>query len=160
MIAMQNRPLRQPAGSIVVEFALILPVMFTLLAGIFGLGRALAQYETLTKATRDGARLFSMANKATINSTGVQAAKDRVVAIAQAGGMPGFSSSNVLVTCLDKTTYTDGSCADGTEPGGVRVETTGWSYVFGSTVPLLYTSTGTSTLSMKASTTMRYMQPN
>lgn len=139
------------------EFALILPIMITLLAGVFGLGRALAQYETLTKATRDGARLFSMAAKATINSAAVQAAKDRVVAEAQAGGMPGFGSSNVLVTCLDKTTYADGTCTDGTEPGGVRVETTGWSYVFGSTVPLL---TGSTTLTMKASTTMRYMQPN
>lgn len=143
-------------GSAIVEFALILPILLLLLAGIYGVGRAYAQYETLTKATRDGARLLSITNKATISSAGVAAAKARVTLVAQNGGMPDFSDANVIVTCLDAT-YADSNCVDGTEPGGVRVETTGWSYDLGSVVPIL--GEATRTLSLKASTTMRYMRP-
>ena len=156
MIMASHRTLQQQ-GSAIVEFALVLPILLLLLGGIYGIGRAYAQYETLTKATRDGARLLSISNKATINSVGVAAAKARVTYMAQNGGMPDFSDSNVIVTCLDATTYADGSCADGTEPGGVRVETTGLTYDLGSTMPIL--GEATRTLSLKASTTMRYMRP-
>lgn len=152
----QHRTSRQH-GSAIVEFALVLPILLLLLAGVYGIGRAYAQYETLTKATRDGARLLSMTNKATISSTGVAAAKARVALMAQNGGMPGFSESNVVVTCLAAGTFADSSCLDGTEPGGVRVETTGWSYELGSTVPVL--GVANRTLTLKASTTMRYMLP-
>jgi Flp pilus assembly protein TadG len=82
-------------GSAIVEFALILPILLLLLAGIYGIGRAYAQYETLTKATRDGARLLSITNKATISSTGVAAAKARVTLVAQNGGMPDFSDASM-----------------------------------------------------------------
>jgi len=78
--------------------------------------------------------------------------------MAKAGGMPAFSSSNVVVTCLAKSTYADSTCVDGTEPGGVRVETTGWAYTMGSTVPLINYANWV--ITMKASTTMRYMNPN
>lgn len=144
-------------GSAIVEFALVLPILLLLLGGVYGIGRAYAQYETLTKATRDGARLLSISNKATINSAGVAAAKARVAYMAQHGGMPDFSATNVVVTCLAAGTYNDVTCVDGTEPGGVRVETTGWTYDLGSTMPIL--GEATRTLQLKASTTMRYMRP-
>lgn len=148
---------RPQHGSAIVEFALVLPILLLLLGGLYGVGRAYAQYETLTKATRDGARLLSITSKAAINSTGVAAAKARVTLMAQNGGMPDFSDANVIVTCLDAGTYADGNCVDGIEPGGVRVETTGWTYDLGSTMPIL--GKATRTLSLKASTTMRYMHP-
>ena len=141
-----------------VEIALVLPVLLLLLGGVYGVGRAYAQFETLSKATRDGARLLSMANKTTISSVGVGLAKTRVADMAQAGGMPDFTEGNVVVTCLAPTTYADTSCADGTEPGGVRVETTGWVYALGSVVPIRYPN-NVSNLTLKGSTTMRYMRP-
>lgn len=159
---MDRRHHLHSAGSAVVEFALLLPILMLLLAGIFGLGRGLAQYETLTKATRDGARLFSVAPKATISSLGVQAAKDRVVEMAQKGGMPGFASSYVVVSCWKKATYVAESCADGTEPGAVTVTVDRWPYVIGSVVPFIRLNSNLTTrsITMTATTTMRYMNPN
>lgn len=46
-------------GVAVIEFALILPVLLMLLLASAELGRAFYQYNTLTKAVRDGARYLS-----------------------------------------------------------------------------------------------------
>src|SRR5690348_11633937 len=38
------------------EFALVVPLLFTMLLGIFWIGRAYNVYETITRAAREGAR--------------------------------------------------------------------------------------------------------
>lgn len=48
-------------GSSVVELAFIYPVVFTALAGVFGLGQALYTYNLLQSATRSAARYASLA---------------------------------------------------------------------------------------------------
>src|SRR5205085_684784 len=105
----------------VVEFALIITLLISLLAGIFEFGRAFWYYNALTKATRDGARAMSLAAKASIASQGVPASKRLVVNAVMDAGVPDFRIENVVVTCLDNN-FIDSSCADGAAPGGVRVE--------------------------------------
>ena len=144
---MRFPPLRKQSGAALVEFLL--------LAGVWEFGRAFAYYDALSKGTRDGARYMSVAKKANINSSAVGTAKSIVVAAANAAKVPGFASSNVIVTCLDAS-YNDSSCIDGTAPGGVRVEITGYAVNIGQTIPLI--GNAVRTINLTPRTTMRYMQ--
>ena len=59
-----NRPKKtrisnQQHGQSVLEFAMVLPLMLLIVFGIIEFGRAYYQYNTLTKAIRDGARYMS-----------------------------------------------------------------------------------------------------
>jgi len=151
---MRTRSSSKQSGAAVVEFALVASILFLLLAGTYEFGRAFAFYDALSKGTRDGARYMSVAKKATISSSAVSAAKAIVVNAANAANVPGFASSNVTITCLDAS-YNDSTCTDGTAPGGVRVEITGYSVNIGQTIPLVGKST--STINLTPRTTMRYM---
>jgi hypothetical protein len=51
-----NVVLRGEAGSDLAEAALVLPLMFTILLGIFWFGQAFSIYGTITHAAREGAR--------------------------------------------------------------------------------------------------------
>lgn len=53
-------------GAAAIEFALVLLIMIPLTFGITELGRAFYQYNTLVKATRDGARVLSSGGSASI----------------------------------------------------------------------------------------------
>src|SRR2546427_9681103 len=98
-------------GAAVVEFAIVLTLMLLITAGIFEFGRAFQYYDALAKATRDGARYMSTAPKATISSAAVTAAKNLVVAEANAANVaPALTNGKVVVTC------TPAACADGTAP--------------------------------------------
>lgn len=147
-------------GLAVVEFALILTLMISLLAGIFEFGRAFWYYDALTKATRDGARLMSVCDRSTIGSTGVQAAKDAVVfAIAdrnKGAGVPGFTTANVDVTCLDAAFNAGPACSDGTAPGGVRVQIN-YPISIGQFIPFLVGASSSYSATLAPHTTMRYM---
>lgn len=148
------RPSSRQSGAALVEFALVASILLLLLAGTYEFGRAFAYYDALSKATRDGARYMSVAKNATISSNAVSNAKDIVVAAAAAAKVPGFARSNVVVTCLDST-YNDSACVDGTAPGGVRVEISGYAVNIGQTVPLIGNSVRLINLTPR--TTMRYM---
>lgn len=151
---MRNHPPSPQSGAALVEFGLVVSILLLLLAGTWEFGRAFAYYDALAKGTRDAARYMSVAKKATINSTYVGNAKDIVKAAADAAKVPGFDTSNVVVTCLDAS-YNDTTCADGTAPGGVRVEITGYSISIGGTIPLIGNSVRIINLTPR--TTMRYM---
>ncbi len=151
---MNTRPSNQQSGAALVEFGLVVTVLFLLLAGTYEFGRAFAFYDALSKGTRDAARYMSVAKKATINSSSVANAKAIVVAAANAAKVPNFASSNVVVTCLDAS-YNDSNCVDGTAPGGVRVEISGYIVNIGQTIPLIGKSNRN--ISLTPRTTMRYM---
>jgi Flp pilus assembly protein TadG len=59
---MKKLPFRRSRtrGVVAVEFALVLMPMIVLVTGVAEFGRAIYQYETLTKATRDAARYLSV----------------------------------------------------------------------------------------------------
>ena len=151
---MRNRPSNKQSGAALVEFALVVSILILLLAGTYEFGRAFAFYDALSKGTRDAARYMSVAKKASINSSSVSNAKDIVVAAASAAKVPGFARSNVVITCLDAS-YNDSNCVDGTAPGGVRVEISGYSVNIGQTIPLIGKSVRI--ISLTPRTTMRYM---
>jgi len=154
---------RQPNsqhGGAAVEFALILALLISILAGIFEFGRAFWYYDALTKATRDGARLMSVTNKGAILDPGVADAQTLVVNAVTAAGVPNFTTANVSVTCLDAT-FADvpsvPSCSNGTAPGGVRVQIVGYSMTIGQFIPFLLGGSSSYTADLSPHTTMRYM---
>jgi len=53
---LRKRLLDRDAGAEIVEMALIVPMLLTLLVGVFWAGRAYNIYETATRAAREGAR--------------------------------------------------------------------------------------------------------
>lgn len=138
------------------EFALILALLISILAGIFEFGRAFWYYDALTKATRDGARLMSVTNKDTIADPGVGNAQTLVANVVTDAGVPNFTTANVSVTCLDAT-FNDASCANGTAPGGIRVQIVGYSMTIGQFIPFLLGGSSSYTANVSPHTTMRYM---
>lgn len=50
---------KKQSGVAMLEFTIVLPLMLLLLLGVTEIGRALVQYNTLTKGVRDGARHLS-----------------------------------------------------------------------------------------------------
>jgi Flp pilus assembly protein TadG len=143
-------------GGAVVEFALILTLLITIMAGIFEFGRAFWYYGTLTKATRDAARLMSVSARATVLSQGVPAAKAIIVNVASEAGLPGFSTTNVDVVCLDAS-FNNSFCVDGTAPGGVRVQIVGYTMTIGQFIPFLIGASRNYAATLSPHTTMRYM---
>jgi Flp pilus assembly protein TadG len=99
-------------GLAMTEFVIILPVMLLLMLGTAELGRAFYQYDTLTKAVRDGARyLASNAIQGTtgvIAIDGVSAATQNLVVYGNTAGsdsplLEGWSPSDVTATAVDTT---------------------------------------------------------
>lgn len=143
-------------GGAVVEFALVLTLMISMLAGIVELGRTFWYYDALSKATRNAARLVAVSSKATVASGGVVKARLLVVSAASAAGLPNFSDSNIIVSCLDSSMAAI-TCTDGTAPAAVKVQITGYSVFAGSYIPFLVGSSKTYTLTLAPATTLPYM---
>ena len=150
-------------GAAAVEFGIVLVFLILVLAGIVEFGRAFWYYDALSKATRDGARMLSVADKATF-STGsfIGDAKDRVVANANAANLkPPLAFDQVTVTCLDASFGAIGCGSGGSAPENVRVAITGYQIDIGGMVPFLSSTGGPSTtytgVALAPYTTMRFM---
>lgn len=116
---MKRLPIRRSRmrGVAAVEFALVLMPMIVLATGVAEFGRAIYQYETLTKATRDAARYLSvfLPND---SAYPLAAAQCLVVYGSTTCGtagtelVPGLTTSMVIV--CDATHSSD--CADASDP--------------------------------------------
>jgi len=74
-------------GAELIEFALALPLMLVLVTGVFDFGMAFQQYEVVTNAAREGARLGSLA--ANYQESQIkQRVDDYCVAASLPGGCP------------------------------------------------------------------------
>ncbi|MES2018875.1 MAG: TadE/TadG family type IV pilus assembly protein [Pseudomonadota bacterium] len=142
-------------GGAVVEFALMLTLLISIIAGIVEFGRTFWYYDALSKATRNAARTLAVSNPATI-STGVTAAKTEVAAAAASAGVPNFDTTYVTVTCLDNNLIT-ASCTDGVSPGGVRISVDGYQVFLGTAIPFLV-GASSYTINLRPATTMPYMR--
>lgn len=103
--ARQPRPRTRGIAS--VEFAITLPVLLLILMMIVEVGRLLAQYDTLTKSVRNGARY--LAANSLLGTTGVvsitaaaQAATANLVVTGNVNGtgaklLPGLAVANIAV---------------------------------------------------------------
>jgi Flp pilus assembly protein TadG len=149
-----RRSVRQ-RGAAIVEFALVLTLLITLMAGIFEIGRAFWYYDALTKATRDGARFMAVVPNTSIE-TGVTDAIDQVVNAVSDAGVPGFTDANVSVTCLTSAFGTT-ACTNGAPPWSVRVQIVGYSMTIGQFIPFLIGVNSNYTANLAPHTTMRYM---
>ncbi len=144
-------------GAAVVEFALLLTLMISLIAGITEFGRIFWYYDALSKATRNAARAMSVRPVATIASLGVAAVKADVDQAADEAGLPAFGTANVLVMCMDGAMI-EVACADGTTPTGVKVSIVAYPILLGSSIPFLVGADDTYTINLAPATTMPYMR--
>jgi len=150
-------------GVAAVEFAFVIVFLLLLLAGIVEFGRAFWYYDALTKATRDGARMLSVADRETFDSGTFKAdAQNRVVQAANAANVkPPLNTSHVLVSCLDESFSTIGCGSGAGAPSNVRVEISGYTIDIGGMIPFLSPTGGAakvfSGVALAPQTTMRYM---
>lgn len=71
---MQRNTYRKQLGVALVEFTIVLPMMLLLLLGVSEIGRAIVQYNTLTKNTRAAARYVAgLALQGTTNTVYISA---------------------------------------------------------------------------------------
>ena len=68
-------------GSQIAELALVLPILFVLLYGIFWFGRAFQTYETLTRAAREAARTATAPTCATCGNAFYEKAQLRATVV-------------------------------------------------------------------------------
>jgi Flp pilus assembly protein TadG len=97
-------------GIMTVEFIIVAPILLLLMLGISEFGRALYQYNTLTKSVRDGARYLAAnavvgsTSSIVIDSTDISQTTNLVIYGNTAGSgtpkIPGLSASNITVSCL------------------------------------------------------------
>ncbi|ELW9447628.1 pilus assembly protein [Burkholderia cenocepacia] len=116
---MKKPPIRRSCtrGVVAVEFALVLMPMIMLATGVAEFGRAIYQYETLTKATRDAARYLSVWLP-TDSAYPVSQAQCLVVYGSTTCGssgtelVPGLTTSMVTICDAQRTT----GCSDASDP--------------------------------------------
>lgn len=155
---------KRQQGVAAVEFAIVLIVLLLIMAGIIEFGRAFWYYDALTKATRDGARLMSVADRENFSTgTFVSDAKNLVVHSANSANLnPLLGVGQVSVTCLDRDLNTT-ACGSGLNAAQeyVRVAITGYTIDIGGFMPFLSASGGAPTtfsgIALSPQTTMRYM---
>ncbi|MCA7937147.1 TadE/TadG family type IV pilus assembly protein [Burkholderia cepacia] len=116
---MNKRPIRRSRtrGVVAVEFAIVLMPMILLATGVAEFGRAIYQYETLTKATRNAARYLSVWLP-TDSAYPVSQAQCLVVYGSTTCGssgtelVPGLTTSMVTICDAQHTT----GCSDASDP--------------------------------------------
>ncbi len=86
-------------GQSMVEFALILPVLILIVAGIVDFGWLFWGKMTLTSAAREGARVYAVLNDTTKATAAINATNDLSKLII---GTPGFSNIDGGATDVDK----------------------------------------------------------
>ena len=144
-------------GAAVVEFALLLILLLTIVAGTVEFGRTFWYYDALAKATRDGARLMSMADKGDIINKQAKAINNVKDAAFYAGVSPLLKTENVSVECLNAS-YVVQTCVNETAPANVRVTIVGFDVRIGEWIPFV-TLVGTPwKVTLSPATTMRYMR--
>jgi len=97
---MQNES--RERGSVAVEFALVLPILATLLIGILEFGNAFGAQLAVTNAAREAARTMAVQNS-------TSAAQSSALAAAQALARPAMTASEVAIspsTCSAGSTAT------------------------------------------------------
>ncbi|TRW89691.1 TadE/TadG family type IV pilus assembly protein [Candidatus Methylobacter oryzae] len=133
-------------GIAMIELVIVAPVLLLILLGVSEMGRALFQYNTLSKAVRDSARYYSTQ---VFNSNDITGAKN-LVKYGQTGtGTPLLPGSYTIpdpVTVIGATgTYVTvtGSYTFTFLPGNPLAGILGW---FGSALPNPFVLTATSTM--------------
>jgi Flp pilus assembly protein TadG len=137
-------------GAVLVELAIVLPVMLLLFGATAEFGRYFYEYSTLAKSTRLGARFLSTAAS---NGSDDAVAKNLVVYGNAAGTgspiLPGLTTTNIVITRFGGVSAI---------PAFVKIGVTGFTHqpVF-DIGKMLNSATFTMSVDVKPSTTMRYL---
>lgn len=104
-------------GNVIIEFALSLPILFLLLAGMLDLGRFALEKSALLQGAREGAQ-YGMVNSS--DSTGVNSTA------VNATGLTGVTATNsVFCECVNGTTVAcSTTCSTGNLKTYITVNTT------------------------------------
>ena len=105
MTMARARKIGQERGSVTLEYVLVAVPMILLAFGVAELGRAIVQYNTLAKATRDAARYLTMFQPGTRTAAAACLAVSGNVSVNAAGSatclgtalLPGLSAGNVTI---------------------------------------------------------------
>jgi Flp pilus assembly protein TadG len=151
--------LRADRGATLFEFAIVVPVLFTLLLGIFWMGRAYNIYATITRAAREGARYGAAPTCATCGAGNVFPTSDQVQGVVDGA----LTAASMDPTQKLNFTYTQGVLLNGINPPpacptplsptqecGVVV-----SFQYPVTLAIPFTSMNTTTINIPTSVQMR-----
>jgi Flp pilus assembly protein TadG len=93
----RTRLWRSESGAQIVEFALVVPFLLMLIAGIVDVARLFQSFEVATNAAREGARLASLPG---YDLNGYATAKGRVTAYMAVGGATGSHSTDITLVTI------------------------------------------------------------
>lgn len=144
-------------GAAAVEFAIVIGLLVLITGGIIEFGRVLWYLDTLTKATRDGARLMSDAPKMEVGNYVSTAEGLMQSEVTAAGLSPALTGGNINVQCdygAGWVTCTNAASQAAPGPLYVNVAITGYSVDFGSWFAIPLPSVP---WPLTPHTTMRYM---
>ena len=96
MVSVLRRLRRSESGAEVIEFALTLPLLMLVVLGIIEFGFVFQQYEVVTNAAREGARIASLSTYGSTAAVRRQNAMARVNQYLVAGGL----SSGAATICV------------------------------------------------------------
>ena len=113
---MLRRLRRSESGAEVIEFALTLPLLLLVVLGIIEFGFVFQQYEVVTNAAREGARIASLSTYGPTDATRAANAEARVDDYLVAGGLD-TANATVCVGPADDDTVCDGSVSATALPG-------------------------------------------
>lgn len=142
----QSKCIRRQHGLAMVELVIVTPILLLILLGVAEMGRALFQYNTLSKGVRDSARYYSTQ---VFNSNDIAGAKNLVNYGQTVGGtqlLPEIANVPDPVTVIDATgTYVTvtASYTFTFLPGNPLAGIVG---LFGSALPNPFILTATSTM--------------
>lgn len=155
LIELNGKTWRQQRGVAAVEMAIVVSLLLVLMLAVGELGRAFFQYNTLTKAVRDGARYVSRnaldGTLGIVNITAqVNTETKNLVVYGTAGGggssmLPGFTTADVSVVDAGANNVTVSAVY-------------AYAPVVGATLPTFGLGSNPSlTFTMRATVTMRAM---
>jgi Flp pilus assembly protein TadG len=105
---------RSESGAELIEFALTLPLLLLVVLGIIEFGFVFQQYEVVTNAAREGARMASLNTYGSTNAMRRSNAQARVTQYLTAGGL----DSAAATICVGPDGLCDGSATQSPLPGG------------------------------------------
>ena len=148
-------PKHDEGGQSLIEFALVLPLLLLIAFGLIELGRAYYQYNTLSKAIRDGARYLS---SSAYNSGNISNAQN-VAVYGNTGGsgtsvLPGLTASSITITPEAGTTGGSPPWNSSNPPDWIVVSVSGFQ--FQTLVPGIINLN----VSLSPQIRMRYVGPN
>jgi Flp pilus assembly protein TadG len=93
-------------GAALVEFALLIPVLLTLLLGIWELGRMVETQQIISNAAREGGRMASTGNLT--NDQVITGVRNYLLT----SGLPAAVGNNATITVANKTSNLDAASAN------------------------------------------------